>query len=74
MNSNEMKATMKRNEDTMEKLAGALGLQVSGVSGRVNGHIEFRASEISKIVNRYNLSPEETSKIFFNSVASSRDA
>lgn len=70
MNSNEMKATMKRNGDTMEKLAETLDLQISGVSGRINGHIDFRASEISKIVRRYNLSPEETSHIFFDESAS----
>ena len=70
MNSNEMKATMKRNGDTLEKLAEVLELSVSGVSGRVNGHIDFRASEISKIVRRYKLSPEATSVIFFSESAS----
>jgi plasmid maintenance system antidote protein VapI len=70
MNSNEMKATMKRNSDTLERLAEALGLHVSGVSERVNGRIDFRASEISKIVRRYNLSPEETTHIFVEESAS----
>ncbi len=70
MNSNEMKAAMKRNGDTQEKLAEALGLHISGICGRVNGHIDFRASEIGKIVKRYNLSPEETERIFFEGDAS----
>lgn len=70
MNSNEMKAAMKRNGDNLEKLAEALDLHISGVSGRVNGHIDFRASEIGKIVKRYNLSPEETTHIFFDGDAS----
>ena len=70
MNTNEMKATMKRNEDTLEKLAEVLNLQVSGVSARVNGKIDFRCSEIVKIVNRYNLSPEDTARIFFEKDAS----
>ena len=70
MNSNEMKAAMKRNNDTLEKLAEVLELPISGVSGRINGHIEFRASEISKIVRRYKLSPEETTHIFFEECAS----
>ncbi len=65
MNTNELKAVMKRNDDTQEELAKALGLQVSGVSERVNGKIEFRRSEINTIRERYNLSPEETIKIFF---------
>ncbi len=70
MNSLEMKVAMKRNEDTQEKLAEALGLQISGVSARVNGHIDFRTSEIEKIRARYKLSDEELVKIFFTSNAS----
>lgn len=70
MNSNELKAAMKRNDDTQEKLADALGLQISGVNARINGHVDFRVSEIAKIIKRYGLSPEETSAIFFERVAS----
>lgn len=66
MNTNELKAAMARNNDTQEKLAAALGLQVSGVSERVRGNVEFRRSEINIIRSRYNLSPEETVKIFFD--------
>ena len=65
MNSNELKAEMKRNNDTYEKLAEALDLQVSGVSERINGKVEFRRSEINIIRERYNLSPEDTIRIFF---------
>lgn len=65
MNSLEMKVAMKRNNDTLEKLAEALGLQVSGVCARVNGHIEFRANEVRTIRHRYNLSAEDVVKIFF---------
>ena len=39
MNTNELKAEMKRNEDTQEQLAAALGLQTSGVCERINGRI-----------------------------------
>ena len=65
MNSNELKAEMKRNNDTYEKLAEALDLQVSGGSERVNGKVEFRRSEINIIRKRYRLSPEDTIRIFF---------
>ena len=65
MDTKELKAAMKRNDDTQEKLAEALGLQASGVSERVNGKVEFRRSEINTIRERYNLSPEETIRIFF---------
>ncbi len=66
MNSLEMKVAMKRNEDTQEKLAEVLGLQVSGINARINGHIQFRADEIGKIRRRYNLSGEDIVKIFFS--------
>lgn len=65
MNSLEMKVAMKRNEDTQEKLAEVLGLQISGVSARINGKTDFRAKEIAKIKDRYKLSAEELVKIFF---------
>lgn len=70
MNSSEMKAAMKRNDDTQEKLAESLGLQLSGINARINGHIDFRASEICAIRKRYNLSDEDTAKIFFDVNAS----
>ena len=64
MNSLEMKVAMKKNKDTQEKLAEALGLQTSGLNARINGKIDFRASEICIIRDRYHLTPEETAKIF----------
>ena len=64
MNSLEMKVAMKRNQDTLEKLAEALGLQVSGAWARVNGRTDFRAKEIKTIRQRYNLSAEDIVKIF----------
>lgn len=70
MNSLEMKVTMTRNEDTQEKLAAALGLKISGISARINGKVDFRASEIEKIRARYNLSNDELVKIFFTSKVS----
>lgn len=65
MNSNELKAEMRRNDDTQEKLAEALDISVSGVNDRINGRVEFRRSEINAIRQRYNLSPEDTIRIFF---------
>lgn len=65
MNSNELKAEMKRNDDTQEKLAEALDISVSGVNDRINGRVEFRRSEINAIRQRYHLSSEDTIRIFF---------
>lgn len=70
MNSLEMKVAMKKNKDTQEKLAEALGLQTSGLNARINGKIDFRAREICIIRDRYHLTPEETAKIFFSREAS----
>lgn len=66
MNTNELKAAMKRNKDTQEKLAEALGIQTSGACERINGKIEFRRSEINLIRKRYKLSDADTVKIFFD--------
>lgn len=66
MNSNNLKAAMKKHDDTQEKLAEFLGLQVSGLNARINGKIEFRRSEINLIRERYGLSAEETIEIFFD--------
>ena len=65
MNYNVLKAEMKRNDDTQEKLAEALDISVSGVNDRINGRVEFRRSEINAIRQRYNLSSEDTIRIFF---------
>lgn len=65
MNPNELKAEMKRNDDTQERLAEALDLNISGVNDRINGRVEFRRSEINIIRKRYKLSPEDTIRIFF---------
>jgi hypothetical protein len=66
MNPKELKAAMKRNDDTQEKLAEALFLHISGVNDRINGRVEFRRSEINIIRKRYNLSAEDTMRIFFD--------
>ena len=74
MNPKELKAAMKRNDDTQEKLAEALGLQASGVSERINGRIQFRRNEIDIIRQRYNLSDADTIMIFFADDVSYKDA
>ena len=66
MNTNELKAIMVRHNDTQEKLANYLGLQVSGMNARINGKVDFRRSEINRIRARYGLTPEETIGIFFD--------
>ena len=64
---------MKRNYDTQDALAKALGIQPSGLSERINGKIDFRRSEINLIRQRYNLTDAETVKIFFTDDVSQAD-
>ena len=66
MRSSDLKAVMAKHEDTQEKLAEYLGMQVSGLNARINGKIEFRRSEIDAICSRYKLSAEEMMEIFFS--------
>lgn len=70
MNKAKIRAAMAMNDDNQEKLAEALNLPVSAISARINGKIDFRASEIVKIIKRYHLSDRETAEIFFDEIAS----
>lgn len=70
MNSNLLKSIITKNGDTQAKLAEAMGLQISALSQRINGHIEFRRNEIRFIKQRYNLSSEEIDNIFFEELVS----
>lgn len=70
MNKAELKIEMIKHDDNQEKLAEALDLPISGMNGRINGKIEFRAREISKIIRRYRLTPERAMTIFFEGTAS----
>ena len=70
MNKALMKAVIAKNNDTQEALAHALNLPQSAVSNRINGKIDFRVSEITRIRKRYNLTAKETVDIFFDSAVS----
>ena len=70
MNKAAMRSVMAKHSDTQQALAEALELPVSGLNARINGHIDFRAGEIIKIIQRYGLSDQETMEIFFETMAS----
>jgi DNA-binding XRE family transcriptional regulator len=67
LNKQELKAVMALADDTQEKLANALGITSAGMSGRINGRIDFSVPEIDKIIARYKLSAEDIKRIFFTS-------
>lgn len=70
MNSDLLKSFIVKNGDTQSRLAEAMGLQVSALSQRINGHIDFRRNEIRFIKQRYNLTSEEIDSIFFEELVS----
>lgn len=70
MNRKELKSAMARYGDTQKKLAEAIGLNTSNLNSRINGHVDFRASEIAVIKRRYGLSDTDTAVIFFTTDAS----
>lgn len=62
-----MKSIMVLHGDTGAVLAKAIGMSPQTLSLKINerGGSEFTQGEISKIRERYNLSPEEIDIIFF---------
>ena len=66
----EMKAEMKRQNDTLVKLAEYLGLSTASLSYRINNKTEWRANEIRKVATRYNLSAARTMELFFENISS----
>lgn len=68
MNTNRMKSVMALNGDKQKDLAKALDLSPQRFSHKLNERegAEFNQSEIYAIKNRYNLSAQEVTEIFFN--------
>lgn len=66
MNSNLLKAVIKKNGETQADLAAALGLSLSNLNEKINGkNASFRQSEIIAIKERYKLSAKDVDEIFF---------
>lgn len=68
MNKQKLKGAIVSHGDTQSKLAEALGMSISALSLRINGHGKgFLQSEMDAIKRRYNLTAEEMDEIFFGS-------
>lgn len=66
MNSTELKVEMLRHNETGEELAKALGITRTTLSAKTHSrNAEFTQKEIARIKERYNLSPERVTEIFF---------
>ena len=64
MKANVFNSKMALFEDTVESLAEYLGISRQTLVMKIQGKSEFRQSEISKIIVRYKLTPEEAYEIF----------
>lgn len=67
MNKELLRSIMVLHGDTNRDLAEALRISEQSVSSKMNENgTEFKQSEIKTIVERYNLSAEQTVQIFLN--------
>ena len=66
MNKAKLKSLMALHGDTNKDIAELLNLSEQSVSSKINENgTEFKQGEIKKIIELYNLSPEECDAIFF---------
>ena len=65
MNKNAFVSIMALHGDTRRTLAQALGVTTHTVGEKINGHSDFKQSEIKIVIDRYNLTPTQVDKIFF---------
>lgn len=66
MNAAKLKSIMVLNGDKNKDLAEYLGITEQSVSNKINENgTEFKQGEIRKIIERYNLAPDEYTAIFF---------
>lgn len=68
MNKNLLRSVMVLHDDTNITLAEYLGISDSTLSLKMNetNGAEFTQGEIKKIIQRYDLTAEQTLQIFFN--------
>lgn len=65
MNTNLLKAHMALHGDTLNALAGALGITRQALHNKTRGRSQFKQREIRAICERYNLKPDDMITLFF---------
>ncbi len=67
MNKALLMSQVVKNNDTQATVAEAMGLSASRLNAKINERegAEFTQAEIQFFIDRYRLSPEEVSAIFF---------
>lgn len=73
LNKRMLKSIMVANGDANKDIAEYLHITPASVSLKLNGHSPFSLKEISALVLRYDLSPEQTFAIFFEVMVTSLD-
>jgi len=73
MNMNLLRSFMSKHGDNQKALADAIGLPQPSLSSRMNGHTDFRQTEMEAIRKRYGLSAEDMQAIFFAMAVSNSD-
>ena len=67
MNKAKLKSVMTLHGDTNKDIAELLGISEQSVSCKINENgTEFKQGEIKKISEKYNLSPDAVTAIFFD--------
>jgi hypothetical protein len=67
MNKNALVSKMKLHGDNQSDVAEYIGISLQRFNAKLNetDGAEFTQGEITKIIQKYNLTPEETMMIFF---------
>ncbi|MDD2956680.1 MAG: DUF739 family protein [Oscillospiraceae bacterium] len=65
MNISELKAEIARKNVTYRKLAEQLQISEQAFYNKLNGHSEFKSSEIKTVAHALRLSVKDVNKIFF---------
>lgn len=74
MNKARLKSIMTLHGDTNRDVAEMLGISEQSFSCKINENgTEFKQGEITRIKDKYNLSPVEVDAIFFDSKVSKTD-
>lgn len=65
MQKNELRSFMAKYGDNNQTLAEALGITSPALSVKLNGKSAFSTKHIKIIIDRYDLSGEDVTRIFF---------
>ena len=67
MKKNELRSTMAKYGDNNQTLAQALGITPAAFSVKINGKRAFSVKDISVMIDRYDLTGDDVTRIFFTS-------